>query len=760
MAKKHRVDRGRSPAQPSARRDQAAHLLLEAIRFLRRNEYERADHVATRARKIASDAERVVAQQILAEIQFRKAMTGPPQERLHGLELALELTPDDPRLHFYRAVELCRTGRWSEALAGFEFVAAREPQRKGLAYLHALARLASGQPWEERGLSLAEANTLRLTARLISDAPPAPAEVDNGPWLGKSREMWTALAALRHDPTASPLEDLQTACRRDARRSIQRYLQYARGIAALRRGDTEIAQDAWLQAASGDLHTAGFTKNLAAFFHNQTIALAEAERWQELVELGGRLEGLLFDEATWALIGEAGFHCGYAAAQAGRWTEAVRYWREANELLPSRALAQNLALAEEAMGNWQEAASAWRDMVRRRPRSANHPDALSDAQVAAIWAHIADCYERAGDAEEAANALRAALKYAPKDAALRAKLASTLMDSGRVGSATSALEKTLEIDPRNVDALMRLAHLYAESWRSNPIPLWRRVLEIQPDHAEARDALADYYIETLGAGPPGWGSALARSPAERLRLLQEALKYAPDHPRLLLHIGMVEQMRGKETEAAAALRRACALASKDPDICGAALHSALHLRDQTVAHEIFTLLTRIETLLPAFWLNQIDSLLECKLDRSWVDRFLEAADSLIGRPGATFSHPAFLAQTYEILRTHEANDLAERVVERVRTQFPASGAVEYLEAFRLLYEQSDRKQVMDFLRRAERAARKARDEELELMVSLLRQIVDARLPMGQEPWPREGLPLLERLVKTLLGEGFPNRSVR
>ena len=729
MAKKHRLARERSSARQPARRDQVVQLLLEAIRSLRRNEYDRAERTATRAQEIATDAERLVAQQILAEIQFRKAVTEPPTERLHRLELALKLTPDDPRLHFHRALELCKVGRWSEALPDFEFVAAREPQRKGLAYLHALTRLACGQPWEQRGLSLAEANTLRLVARLISDAPPAPAEIGDGPWMGKSREMWTALAAMRRDRAAAPLEELRIACNRDARKSIQRHLQYARGIAALRRGDDETAQRAWLLAGSNGLGTGEFVNNLTALFRNQAIALAEAERWQELVDLGERLNGLLFDGATWTLIGEAGFRCGYAAAQAGRWPEAVRYWRDASAYLSSRALAQNLALAEEAMGNWAEAAAAWRDMVRRRPRSANHPDALRDTQVAAIWAHIAECYEREGDAQEAANALRTALKYAPEDAALRAKLANMLMDSGRVGSAMSALEKTLEVDPRNVDALMRLAYLYAEDWRYDPIPLWRRVLEIQPDHPEARDSLASHYIERYGIGLPEWGMPSFRPPAERLRLLRQALRDVPDHPQLLLHIGMAEQEEGKEKEAAEALRRACALASKDAYICGFALHSALHLQDPATANEIFALATRIENLLPVFWLDQLDRLLKCELDRSWIDRFLEAADSLVGRPGVISSHASLLLRAYAIFKDHGSDDLAQGVAERIRAQFPTSGAVEYLEAVRLLSEQNDRKRAMEFLQRAERAARKAHDEDLGAMLSVLRRIIAIRLPL-------------------------------
>jgi len=750
MAKKHRVARERPSAQRPARRDQTVQLLLEAIRFLRRNDYERAEKMATRARELAAGTERAVAQQILAEIEFRKAVTGAQIERLPRLEKALELTPDDPRLHFHRAIELCRMGRWSEALADLEIVAVREPQRKGFAYLYALTRLACGQPWDERGLSPAEANTLHLVARLISKAPPAPAEVNAGPWLGKSREMWTALAAMRRDPAAVPLEELKVACSRDTRKSVQHHLQYIRGIAALRQGDAETAQQAWLLAATSGLRTAEFIENFTALFRNQAIALAEANRWQDLVDLGERFRGLLFDEGTWTLIGEAGFHCGYAAAQAGRWSEAARYWREANTHLSSRALAQNLALAEEAMENWLEAASAWRDMVRRRPRGANHPDALSDAQVAAIWAHIAECYERAGDAQETANALRTALKYAPEDTALRAKLAGTLMDSGRTSSAVSALEKVLEVDPRNIDALMRLAHLYAEEWRYDPTPLWRRVLEIQPDHPEARDALADYTIENLGASFEGWGGPFARPPAERLRILREALKDVPDHPRLLLHIGMIEQERGKEKEAAEALRRACALASQDAAICSLALHSALHLQDKTAANEIFMLATRIENLLPAFWLHQIDSLLQCGLDRSWIDRFVEAADSLLGRPGIPPSHGSFLLQLYGIFKSHEADDLAQRVVERIRTQFPDSGAVEYLEAVRVLYERGDQKQAAELLRRAERAAGKTHDQELLSMISFLRQIVAARLPLNQESLPERGLALLEQMIRSIL----------
>ena len=49
----------------------------------------------------------------------------------------------------------------------------------------------------------------------------------------------------------------------------------------------------------------------------------------------------------------------------------------------------------------------------------DHPDYLTDAQVAALWNHAAECYERAEQVGEVETCLRNAIKYAPDDTALR-----------------------------------------------------------------------------------------------------------------------------------------------------------------------------------------------------------------------------------------------------------------------------------------------------------------------------------------------------
>ena len=91
----------------------------------------------------------------------------------------------------------------------------------------------------------------------------------------------------------------------------------------------------------------------------------------------------------------------YADALANRWKQAIEQWEKARSLGEvSRALIQNLALAYEKTEQFLKSAELWRQVVRRRPRRADAPDALTPQQVALLWGHVADCYRRAGDVED------------------------------------------------------------------------------------------------------------------------------------------------------------------------------------------------------------------------------------------------------------------------------------------------------------------------------------------------------------------------
>jgi Flp pilus assembly protein TadD len=62
---------------------------------------------------------------------------------------------------------------------------------------------------------------------------------------------------------------------------------------------------------------------------------------------------------------------GVAAADAGKWDEAVRFWTKALELAPGSAAAHNnLAVALERHGAWSEAAKEYETALRLDPENA------------------------------------------------------------------------------------------------------------------------------------------------------------------------------------------------------------------------------------------------------------------------------------------------------------------------------------------------------------------------------------------------------
>ena len=527
--------------------------LQDALRLLRLGRYGMVqEQVGRILRSKLEPRLEAAAREVLAEAHFRAAVSSDdPGEQLSHLDAALQQTPDAPKLHFYRGLALWRAGRVVEALVELDATAAREPNRRGLAYLRALARIATGKAWDSAGLTPAEANTLRLVQRLARpDAWKGSAPVE-APLLGKGTELWQALAAMREDPTAAPFGLLRPGIDQNARKPVARILHYYRGVAAMRAGDREGASKAWLHARSLGFRSAGLIDNLTALERGGAVELAEEGQWQAVAELIRRLPASGDDRITAETGSLAHFHLGYEAAEAGKWSLAAQHWRKANDLGSNRYLAQNLALAEEALENWSDAAEAWRDMVRRRPRKEDHPDYLTDAQVAALWNHAAECYERAQQFGEVETCLRNAVKYAPDDTALRLRLADFLLQDQRGDAAETQLQEIIALEPKHLEALVRLGRLYEGWWDRDPMTVWRQVLAINPAHAEARDALAESYVRLVSGEPLMAFSriSLAHPGKNLIELLETGLQELPGHPRLLVALGMAHARQNHAQQA-------------------------------------------------------------------------------------------------------------------------------------------------------------------------------------------------------------------
>ncbi len=104
------------------------------------------------------------------------------------------------------------------------------------------------------------------------------------------------------------------------------------------------------------------------------------------------------------------------------------------------------------------------------------------------------------------------------------------------------------------EGLLRVAQLHHAAARLGDAALiYRKVLEVDPAHVDARQGLADVQLATgdFAAALAGYDALLAEH---------------PDHPPVLANRGLALHRLGRGREAEASIARAAALAPSDPDI--------------------------------------------------------------------------------------------------------------------------------------------------------------------------------------------------
>ena len=650
------------------------------------------------------------ARRVVVEALFRlAAATTRAGERLEHLDAALELDPSAFRLRYHRALTLCRLGRVAEAAPEFEVLAAQDANRRDVAALCQLARTAMGQP----------------------DAEPR-ARTSDGPFRDDASALWQTLHDMREQPKAAPVAQLRAlADSLEPTGGAGAVAQYYLGVAAMRTGDVETGRVAWRVAAEAGMATPWSEANHAHLLREQGYALGQEGHWQTLVDLvQSHPQSAPLDTAMTELLAVAHTHLGYAAARANDWTTAAHHWQEAASRNVDRRLLQNLALAHEALGDWLTAAATWRQVIRRRPRKQDHADYLSDAQVAALWHHVVECYEHANEMDEALACLRTALKYAPEDLELRLKAADIALETERDTVAENELTRLLSIDPRHVPALERLASLYTDVWGRDPVPIWRRVLSIEPQHEEAREALARWYIANVEGDDYRYGwlpRGRRRSGKKNIEWLEEGLKELPGHPALLVALGKLHGAMRQQARARPYLELAWEAAPQKAYIVGEAMHELLHAGGGDVVTRLLPTVREIRGLLAAFWVDQGCSALQCELGQEWVDLFWQEAQEL-GRQGRHGDTPAYvLVRIFDAANQAKARDVAAHYEARLRAEHPHSGAVAYADAYHAAHDRDDPDRTIRLLRRAQHTARRANEEGIADLAEEIESILSMPL---------------------------------
>ena len=654
-------------------------------------------------------ATEAVARRVVVEAHFRLAAAAPrASECLGHLDAALDLDPAAFRLRYHRALTLWRLGRVGEAAPELEALAAQDVNCRDVAALCQLVRSAMRQ----------------------HGAGPREQTAD-GPFRDDTPALWQTLHDMRDRPKAAPVAQLRALADGLEPTGARAVAQYYLGVAAMRVGDVETGRTAWQAAAEAGMATPWADENWARLLQEQAHALGQEGHWQTLVELvQSHPQSAPPDTAMTELLAVAHTHLGHAAARAKDWNAAAHHWQEAASRNADRRLLQNLALAQEALGDWLTAAATWRQVIRRRPRKQDHADYLTAPQVAALWHHVVECYEHAEDMDEALACLRTALKYAPDDLELRLKAADIAHQTDRDTVAENELNRLLSIEPRHVPALERLASLYTDVWGRDPVPIWRRVLDVEPQHEEAREALARWYVNDVEADDSLYGwlpRRPRRSGKKKIEWLQEGLKELPGHPALLVALGKLHGAMKQQARARPYLEQAWEAAPQKADIVGEAMHELLHAGGDDVVMRLLPTVREIRGLLAAFWVDQGCSALQCEFGQAWVDLFWQEAQEL-GRQGRHGDTPAYvLVRIFDAANQAKARDVAAHYEARLRAEHPHSGAVAYVDAYHAARDQDDPDRAIRLLRRAQHTARRANEESIVDLAEEIESILSTPL---------------------------------
>jgi tetratricopeptide (TPR) repeat protein len=350
--------------------------------------------------------------------------------------------------------------------------------------------------------------------------------------------LWRGLIALALADKPTAQQQLQAALVSTEASPVfpREVIRYYLGLLAAQAGQTEQALIHWRAVQAGGFNTRHLQHNLSAMAFQQALVERQAGRFQQAAELLEQASQQQFGHTdVFGFRQQLNWELGYAAAQKGDWAQALEHWRKVTTRSEiERKLLLNLALAYQHTEHYWEAAEHWRELLRRRPRKANHPDALSDEQVARIWQNVAENYGQAGDYEEAIKTYKTAIKWAPENVNLRLKLVELLQVEGRWQAAENELHRILEKDPNHIPALTLLAESYSNDYfPDQAVKIWRHILELEPQNPIARQQLVHLY-EKRGLSMARWGMS-----KEALQTFQEGLELAPESQRLHVLMGGV-----------------------------------------------------------------------------------------------------------------------------------------------------------------------------------------------------------------------------
>ncbi|VAW38814.1 hypothetical protein MNBD_CHLOROFLEXI01-4682 [hydrothermal vent metagenome] len=479
-------------------------------------------------------------EQAIAEAYFRRALR-EPQNKGQGLAKAVALQPKEARYLYHAGLAAYKKGDFAAATSCFEEVQTiDEAFAPRVALLLALARLRQGQ---ETATSACDPGRRSVQAvwHKLSNHKKQQIQLAQAFLQGKyeaddtAEPLWQGLANFANGRFAAAQSHLIQATKDDVAAGISHYYL---GMIAARNDDLAATAKQWAAAWQANFQPPALGDNLGEVYQRLAEERLAQQEYEMALRAATEANRYKKDNQLDQLIAYLQQKIAYDAASAGDWQQAQDYWQQAQVQGGSTfRLACNLALAQEREEAFDEAAALWREALRRRPRRADHPDAITDDQVARLWQRTAKAYQKAGAFEEAINVQKMAVKWQPDDLTLRMELAEGLLEDGRFQAAENELERILDRNQDHIPALLLMGEVMnaSDSWwqSTRATRFWQRVLEIEPNNAMARQNLIDFYIEK-GDSYRDWGGPMR---SQAIDVYNKALTYDPENNVLKIKIG-------------------------------------------------------------------------------------------------------------------------------------------------------------------------------------------------------------------------------
>jgi len=692
-------------------RQSSAALLKNGLGAFRNGDYDKAIETWER---VGRQSPQIQPTSALAQVYFRRGLKrtyGPspdPRAGLSDLEQATKLQPENPCYAYHLGLASHRLGDLERAIrmyhvarqSGGEFA-------ERAAYPLALATLQHGEAptstpaWSalsaEEQAMLSQVNTFhRRPYTLPPDAPP----------------LWRGLASLDagdHEQARALLND---GLHHTTSPTEEGMAHYYLGVLAAQGEDWDAARHHWNATCASGLTMPRLEDSMGEVYHR--LAEERLESGDAEGALAAATEALRHkpgDKRLGELVSQAHQRLAYEAASAGRWATALEHWEAADQAEGgSFRLAYNLALAYERAGGFFAAGEKWREALRRRPRRDDHPDAISDEQVAQLWRRAAEAYSKAGEYDEAVRVYRQAVKWNPDHIETHLALAEMLLANGQMQAAENELSRILERDPNNIPALLRQGEVIAASgswWRWNsPTSYWEHVLVLEPDHPTARQLLADFYQDQADYNL-SWGDY-----AGAAEMYQKALEYQPKNGPILAALGGCHLRMDKKAVAQCYIEQALSTAPSNLSVYDRIIHAWLDVGKPDQAWEVMGKAEAAIEMIPCeFYINQAYYCIHRSSDlaRPWLERAVEKAPP---------DEPVFMA-IGEMAVTARAWELAREYLERAIAAGQMLGQAHLMLGI-VDTQEGMRRAAESHWSEAERIARQERDGELLERVQMTR----------------------------------------